>query len=83
MDVSEENAARATGEEKPNRFSRRSHKFTVRVIMLVYIASYVKCTRRNIAICSVNSAEEKYKFSTLCDRLFSVTAFMLNLLAVL
>ena len=36
-DVSEENA---TGEEQPNKFSRRSLKFAVRVIMLVDIASY-------------------------------------------
>ena len=29
---------------------RRSLKFSVRVIMLVYVASYIKCTRGNIAM---------------------------------
>ena len=58
MDVSEENARRSTGEDQPNRLSRRSPKFPVRVTKLVYIAVYVKCTRRNIAIGRVYSAEE-------------------------
>ena len=39
-DILQENAPRPTGEEQPNRFARRSPKFTVCVIMLVYIASY-------------------------------------------
>ena len=39
-DVLEEIAPRVTGEEQSNRFSRRSLKFAVRVIMLVDIASY-------------------------------------------
>ena len=38
-DILQENAPRPTGEEQPNRFARRSPKFTVCVIMLVYIAS--------------------------------------------
>ena len=48
--VSEENVPRVTGEEQPNRFSRRSLKFAVCVIVFVYIPSDIKCTRRNIAI---------------------------------
>ena len=40
-DVSEENAPHASGEEKSNRFSRRSRKFAVRIVMLVdIITSY-------------------------------------------
>ena len=37
-DGSEENAPRSAGEVQPNRFSRRSLR--VRIIMLVYLASY-------------------------------------------
>ena len=50
-DISQENVPRPTGEEQPNRFARRSLKFTVCVILLVYIASYNKRSRRNVEKC--------------------------------
>ena len=61
-DILQENAPRPTGEEQPNRFARRSPKFTVCVIMLVYIASYNKRTRRNVEKC-VSSASYATDYS--------------------
>ena len=74
-DILQENAPRPTGEKQPNRFARRSLKFTVCVIMLGYIASSNKYQTKCGKMC---------KFSILCDRLFSLSVFLsLNLLSVL
>ena len=83
-DVSEKNAPRATGEEQPNRFSRRSLKFAVRVIMLVDIASYYVPDEILLLLIEFTFRVGKlWKFSTLCDRLYSLSAFLFNLLSIL
>ena len=55
----------------------RSLKFTVSVVMLVDIASY------NVPVGFIFRGEKMCKFSTLCDRLFSLIVFLLNLLSIL
>ena len=70
-------------EEESNRFSRRSHKFAVRVIMLVDIAS---CNVRDEILLLVEfifRGGKMYEFSTLDDRLFSLSVFLLNLSSLL
>ena len=60
--------------EQPNRFPRRFLKFTVGVIMLVYIAykilSLVEFILHGGKMC---------KFRTLCDRLLSLSVFLLSI----
>ena len=73
---------RATGEERPNRFSRRSIKFPVRV-MLVDKASYNVPDKILLLVEFVFCGGKMCKFSTLCDRLFRFSVFLLNLLSVL
>ena len=72
----------ATGEEQPNRFSRRSIKFAVRV-MLVDKASYNVPDKILLLVEFIFLGGKMCKFSTLCDRLFSLIVFLLNMLSVL
>ena len=71
-DVSEENVPCATGEEQLNRFSRRSIKFAVRV-MLVDKASYNVPDKILLLLEFIFLEGKMCKFSTLCDRLFSLS----------
>ena len=72
----------ATGEEQPNRFSRRSIKFAVRV-MLVDNASYNVPDKILLLVEFIFLGGKMCKFSTSCDRLFSLSVFLLNLWSVL
>ena len=71
-----------TGEEQPNRFSRRSLKFAVH-IMLVVIASCNVPDKILLLAEFIFCGGKMCKFSTLCDRLFRLSVFLLNLLSVL
>ena len=81
-DVSEENAPLATGEDQSNRLSRRE-KFAVRVIMLVDIAPYNVLNEILLLVEFIFRGGKMCKFSTLCDRLFSLSVFLLKLLSLL
>ena len=72
----------ATGEEQPNRFSRRSLKFAVH-IMLVVIASCNVPDKILLLAEFIFCGGKMCKFSTLCDRLFRLSVFLLNVLSVL
>ena len=72
-----------TGEEQSNRFSRRSLKFAVRVIMLVDIASYNVLDEILLLVEFIFRRGKMCKFSTLCDRLFTLSVFLLKLLSLL
>ena len=74
-DVSEENVQRETREEQSNKFSRKSLKFAVSIIMLVDIHIALLLYRVYIPW----RRNEMCKLSTLCDRLFSLSVFLLNL----
>ena len=73
---------RATGEEQPNRFSRRSIEFAVHV-MLVDNASYNVPDKILLLVEFIFLGGKMCKLSTLCDRLFILSVFLLNLLSVL
>ena len=73
---------RATGEEQPNRFSRTSIKFAV-LVMLVDNPSYNVPDKILLLAEFIFLGGKMCEFSTLCDRLFSLSVFLLNLLAVL
>ena len=81
-DVSEENVPCATGEEQPNRFSRRSIKFAVRVMLFDNASNNVP-DKILLLVEFIFPWGKMCKFSTLCDRLFSLSVFLLNMLSVL
>ena len=60
--------------EQLNRFPRRFLKFTVHVIMLVYIAYKILPLVELIL-----HGGKMCKFSTLCDRLLSLSVFLLSI----
>ena len=72
----------ATGEEQLTRFLRRSIKFAVHV-MLVDKASYNVPDKILLLVEFIFRGGKMCKFSTLCDRLFSLSVFLLHLLSVL
>ena len=72
----------ATGEEQLNRFSRRSLKFAIH-IMLVDTASCNVPDKILLLVEFVFRGGKMSKFSTLCNRLFRLSVFLLNLFAVL
>ena len=69
-----EKAPCSTEEEESNRFSRRSHKFAVRVIMLVDIASYNVRDEKLLLVEFIFRGGKMCEFSTLGDRLFSLNS---------
>ena len=91
-DVSEEIAPRVTGEEQSNRFSRRSLKFPVRVIMLVDIAFYIVLDEILLLVEFIFCRGKMCKFSTLIMRQtiqfesrdsLGLSVFLLKLLSLL
>ena len=81
-EVSEENSQFSTSEKQLNKFSRRSLKFTVCFIMLVDIASYNVPKEMLLMAEFIFHGGKMCKFSTLCDRLFSLSVFLLHLLSI-
>ena len=65
------------------RGTRRSLKFAVRVIMLVDIASYNVRDEILLLVEFIFRGGNMCEFSTLGDRLFSLSVFLLNLLSLL
>ena len=65
------------------RGTRRSLKFAVRVIMLVDIASYNVRDEILLLVEFIFRGGKMCEFSTLGDRLFSLSVFLLNLLSLL
>ena len=61
------------------RGTRRSLKFAVRVIMLVDIASYNVRDEILLLVEFIFCGGKMCEFSTLGDRLFSLSVFLLNL----
>ena len=65
------------------RGTRRSLKFAARVIMLVDIASYNVRDEILLLVEFIFRGGKMCEFSTLGDRLFSLSVFLLNLLSLL
>ena len=65
------------------RGTRRSLKFAVRVIMLVDIASYNVRDEILLLVEFIFRGGKMFEFSTLDDRLFSLSVFLLNLSSLL